>query len=55
MILVEFKKSFNGLIEIKCKSISSDPMDENIFLLQLKGKRIIEINSNLIKHISPCK
>lgn len=55
MILVEFKEPVNGMKQVHCKSISSDPMNDNVFLIKFSESVFWEVYYKLIKHISSCK
>lgn len=43
--------TINGMKEVICKDISSDPMNDSKFLLRFGKKICIEVNYKLIKHI----
>lgn len=52
---IEFKQKVDGLDIVTCKSISSDPMNDNNFILVFNENEIWEVPLKNIKHISPCK
>jgi len=52
---VEFKERVEGLDEVTCKGISSDPLNESNFLIVFSENEIWEVPLTNIKHISPCK
>ena len=51
MIRVQFKEPVNGMTEVCCKSISSDPMNDKQFLIFFSVSIFWEVNYKLIKHI----
>lgn len=54
MIVVQFKTPICGKLQVLCLSISSDPLNNDVFLLQLKKGEIMEVYYKRIKHISAC-
>jgi hypothetical protein len=52
MIKVEFKNEVNGLNEVICERISSDPMNEDYFLIVFNIDELWEVPIKNVKHIS---
>lgn len=51
MIRIQFKQPVNGMTEVVCKDISSDPMNDTRFLIRFSVDIVWEVNYKLIKHI----
>lgn len=51
MIRIQFKQPVNGMTEVVCKDISSDPMNDRVLLIRISTTHIMEVNYKLIKHI----
>lgn len=51
MIRVQFKQPVYGTLEVCCKDISSDPMNDQMFLIRFSVDIVWEVNYKLIKHI----
>lgn len=51
MIRIQFKQPVNGMTEVVCKDISSDLMNDQVFLIRFSVDIVWEVNYKLIKHI----
>ena len=51
MIRVQFKEEINGETDVVCQDISSDPMNDTLFLIRFSVDIVWEVNYKLIKHI----
>lgn len=54
MIRVQFTEPVNGMTEVVCKDITSDPMNDRVLLIRFSVEIIWEVKVKLIKHISGC-
>lgn len=49
-----YEGTVNGVSEMVCIDICSDPMNEFRFLLRVGKEMVMEVDYKLIKHISSC-
>lgn len=52
MIKLQFKEPLNGFKSMVCKGISSDPMNERMFIIQFANNEVLSVKVTNIKHIS---
>jgi len=55
MLKIEFKEPVNGRMHVICKGISVDPMNDDVFLIQLFISDIWQTPLKNIKHVSSIK
>ena len=52
MIRIEFSVPLNGFKSMVCKGISSDPMNDRMFIIQFANNEVLSVKVTNIKHIS---